>query len=105
MSLTIILAMSVASVAAVLLTASRVFGFNRVVRYGVLVDVVFTAGALVVFAGTITGTLVAVLSGLLMALFLSAMKWVSAATTPKQRSKGEEFNSKGEWVYNTAPYI
>lgn len=74
-----VLAMAAATVAAVMLTLSRVFGLRRVVKYGVLVDVAFTIGAVVMFAGTLTGTLIAVISGLMLAMVLWVMKLLSGA--------------------------
>lgn len=81
--LSTIFLMSTATCAAALLTLSRVVGFKRVLKHATLVDVVFSIGAIVMMGATMTGALVAVMAGLIMALFLSGMKklqgWLNAA--------------------------
>lgn len=83
MSLMFILIASGATVAATLITGGRVFGYKRIAKNATLIDVVFTALMLVLFAGTLTGMLVAILSGLLMALILSGMKVSLKLKAPK----------------------
>lgn len=74
MSLPIIIALSLCSVLAILLTLSKIISMKTIIRYGALIDVVTTVVFFVVFQGTLGGTLVAVMSGLIMAIFLSAAK-------------------------------
>lgn len=66
-----VLVMAGATCAAALLTASRVFGWKRIIKHATITDVTFTVGAVVVLGSTMTGALVAVMAGLLMAMFLS----------------------------------
>ena len=122
----LIITMAAVSVAAFLITLARVVGWKCILRNATLVDVTFTFGTFVVFAGTITGALVAVLGGLIMALLLSLLKWgflslpgdlaglraKAQAYTGRGRSgnradrcDASEYNSRGQWIYNAAPYI
>lgn len=122
----LIITMAAVSVAAFLVTLSRVIGWKRILQHATLIDVVFTFGTFIVFAGTITGALVAVLGGLFMALLLSLLKW-GFLRLPRRlsglrakasgwtgrgrygysadRCDASEYDSKGQWVYNTAPYV
>lgn len=74
MSLPIIIMLSICTCAAVLLTLGRVIGLRNIIRYSIIVDVLFTVMCFVVFAGTLGGTLVAVMSGLIMAITLTTAK-------------------------------
>lgn len=74
MSLPIIIALSFCSVFAILLTLSKIISLKTIIRYGALIDIITTVLFFVVFQGTLGGTLVAVMSGLIMAIFLSAAK-------------------------------
>ena len=69
-----VLMLAAASVAAILLTLSRVVGTKTIIKYSVLVDVLATILFFVVFAGTLGGTLVAVMAGLFMAIILTIAK-------------------------------
>lgn len=112
----IIVTMSAVSVAACLVTLSRVIGWKRILRHATLVDVSFTLGTFIIFAGTLTGALVAVLGGLLMALVLSVAKRIQSALNAPSRPAAKspfdvptgadpsEYNKHG-WIYNQAPYI
>jgi hypothetical protein len=108
MGMTFVIAMSGVSVAACLVTLNRVIGWQRILRYATLVDVGFTIGLGVLFMGTLTGMLVAVLGGLLMALTLTIAKRIDAAQRAlRAQAKPvypDEYNANG-WVYNQAPYI
>lgn len=74
MSLPIIIMLSICTCLAILLTLSRVIGLRKIIQYSVVVDVAFTIGCFYLFAGTLGGTLVAVMSGLIMAMTLTAAK-------------------------------
>lgn len=74
--MTTILMMAVATCAAALITLSRVFGFKRVMKHSTSVDVGFTVLTVAVLGTTLTGALIAVMSGLLMAVFFSAIRAV-----------------------------
>ena len=111
--LTTTIMMSVATVAAFLITLSRVIGWRRVFRYGTLIDVAFTLTALVVFGDTLTGALIAVVSGLLMALFISAARWIAKRAEQAEKSAprrpggiyADEYDADGVWLYNKTPYV
>lgn len=92
-----------ATCAGALFTASRVFGFKRLVKHATAVDVSFTVLVCILMAGTLTGMATAILAGLMMACIMSFCK---KANDMLDRAKGpvSEFN-KGGWVYNQAPYV
>lgn len=99
---------AVATVAAALVTGSRVVGFRRILKNATLVDVVFTVGMGVAFAGTLTGLLVAIAAGLLMAVFLTGAKkclQVWDAFKGRGPAANDEFDANGVWIYNKAPYV
>lgn len=102
----LIIVMAIVSVFAFLLTLARLTGWARIFRHANIVDVSFTIGLGIAFAGTLTGMLVAVLGGLFMALLLNAGR-VFIKQRAKMQTKyqyADEYNSKG-WVYNQAPYV
>lgn len=115
-----IITMSAVSVAACLVTLSRVVGWSAILRYATLIDVAFTLVLAWFFAGTLTGALVAVLGGLFMALVLSGAKWsVRAAGASARAAKAavpvrfalpagadrDEYDAQGNWIYNTGVYV
>jgi len=104
MTIEMTLLMAACTVAATLLTASRVFGFSRLVDRSTATDVVFTIGVMLIFSGTLGGTLVAMLSGLMMAGVLSACKWVrntGRKVRPAQENPYDDINhpvyTRGLW--------
>ena len=114
----IIISMSAVSVAACLVTLSRVVGWRRILKHATAVDVAFTIGLAMFLAGTMTGALTAVLAGLIMALVLTVLrKLVAACEAGIERAKASapsypvpegadpsEYNAQG-WIYNQAPYV
>ena len=114
----VIVSMSAVSVAACLVTLSRVVGWQRILRHATAVDVVFTIGLAMFLAGTMTGALTAVLAGLMMALVLTVLrKLVAFSRALRERVKPpkpayhvpvganpSEYNENG-WIYNQAPYL
>ncbi|WFG40854.1 hypothetical protein ParaKuw1_00021 [Paracoccus phage ParKuw1] len=115
----VIVSMSAVSVAACLVTLSRVVGWKRILRHATLVDVGFTIGLAMFLAGTMTGALTAVLAGLMMALVLTVLrKLVGFAGDVSDRVQTDakpavhvpegadpsEYNAHG-WIYNQAPYV
>lgn len=104
MSVTFIATAAVCTVAAVLVTGHRVVGIRRILQHPTLVDVGFSVAMVVAFAGTLTGMLVAIIAGLLMALVLSAGRYLLRFERPTT-ARDSEYNDKGEWLYNTAPYV
>lgn len=115
----VIVSMSAVSVAACLVTLSRVVGWRRILRHATIVDVAFTIGLAMFLAGTMTGALTAVLAGLLMALVLTALsKLVAFSGTLRERggpskptyavpagADPSEYTADGKWIYNEAPYV
>jgi len=63
------------TVAATLITLSRVIGVHRLLGYATLIDVAFSILMIWVFAGTLGGTLVAITAGLMMAIVLSTARY------------------------------
>lgn len=114
----IIISMSAVSVAACLVTLSRVVGWQRILRHAAAVDVAFTIGLAMFLVGTMTGALTAVLAGLMMALVLTALrKLVAFSGALRERvepskpayhvpdgTDPSEYNENG-WIYNQAPYV
>ena len=120
----LVVSMAVVSVAAFLVTLSRVVGWRRILKHATIVDVVFTIGIGFAFMGTLTGMLVAVLGGLIMALTLTCIKRVVKVAAPlaeqtknfKTFKQGRnpvllpegadlsEYTADGKWIYNEAPY-
>ena len=119
-----VVSMAAVSVAACLVTLSRVVGWRLILKHATLVDVVFTIGIGFAFMGTLTGMLVAVLGGLLMALTLTCIKRAVNMTAPltekvKNAKQGmgrkpvvlpegadqSEYTTDGKWIYNEAPYV
>lgn len=114
----VIVSMSAVSVAACLVTLSRVVGWRRILRHATVVDVAFTVGLAMFLAGTMTGALTAVLAGLMMALVLTALrKLVAFSGALRERvepsepgypvpagADPSEYNAHG-WIYNQAPYV
>ena len=117
-----VVSMAAVSVAAFLVTLSRVVGWRRILKHATIVDVVFTIGIGFAFMGTLTGMLVAVLGGLIMALTLTCIKRVVNTAAPlaeqiKTAKQGmgrkpavpegadqSEYTADGNWIYNEAPY-
>ena len=95
MSLSFILLAAIATVAATFVTAARVLSLKTMAKYATVIDIVFTLVMLLMFAGTLTGMLVAILSGLLMALCLSALK---VATKPVVIAKPSFVDRAINWV-------
>ena len=122
----LVVSMAVVSVAAFLVTLSRVVGWRLILKHATIVDVVFTIGIGVAFMGTLTGMLVAVLGGLIMALTLTCIKRaVNIAASLTEQIKNvknvqhrgrkpvvlpegvdqSEYTADGKWIYNEAPYV
>jgi hypothetical protein len=99
----LILAASAATVAASMITLGRVIGYRRMFKHATLVDVAFTVLMVLIFAGTLTGMLVAIVAGLMMALVLSAGRYLLRFF--EQTENNSEFTASGEWIYNTKPYV
>lgn len=119
------------SVCAALITLSRLIGWGRLIKYGIIVDVAFTVLLGVLLHGTLTGMLVAIVGGLLMALTMWVLK--TAASIPRYsdesmstawddlfsnlrkawsqryeqnlRAYADEYDDEGKWVYNDPAYM
>lgn len=94
MTLTLILVMAAASVAACLFTGARLVGWRFILRHATTVDVAFTVGAVFMLAGSITGMLIGILSGLMMAAFLTAARWVD-----RMRDYTPRFDERGRRLH------
>ena len=62
------------TVAATLITLARIMDIRKLLGFAVIIDVVFSILMFFIFAGTLGGTLVAVVSGLFMALTLTVAR-------------------------------
>ena len=96
---------AVATVGAVLVTGHRVIGIKRMVKHATLVDVTFTVGMAIAFAGTLTGLLVAIVAGLIMAVVLSAAQKLQTLYERRTASEPQDEYNEGGWIYNQAPYV
>lgn len=122
-SMTFVFFMAACTVAAFLVVSLRVVTLDVMLRYSVVIDVVFTMLVALAFMGTLTGMLVAVVSGLMLSMYFTAMKWITgkaakvkAAVKPRQEpAKVDPFTidlslvkddhfPDGTWVYNHPVY-
>lgn len=85
MSLPIIFLMAAVSVATFLFFVLRLVRWATLLRFHWLADVVLTAALFVLFYGTLGGTLVAALGGLLFSVILSAGKAAQRASGALRR--------------------
>lgn len=73
--LTLVILSGVITTMALLLTLARVLSYKLIFGYATYIDVGFSLLMLVAFAGTLGGSLTAIIAGLCLALFLSAGRW------------------------------
>lgn len=71
------------TVAAFIITGRRVVSFKTMARHATIIDVGFTVAMLALFAGTLTGMLVAILAGLLMAITLTGIRLICGLSMPR----------------------
>lgn len=69
--------LSVITVAGCITFLTKIASWSMILRHHAIVDVLFTLAMLAIFAGTVTGTLVAALSGLMLSLLLSGARAAS----------------------------
>ena len=100
-----IIAAAAGVVLATLVTLNRIVGWRSMAKNATIIDVSFSVGVGVMFIGTPTGMLVAIIAGLFMALVLNAMQVVADRTAPKEEDFTSEFTADGKWKYNEAPYV
>ena len=102
-----VIAMSSVSVAACLVTLSRVVGWKAILKHATIIDVSFTLILGWFMAGTLTGALVAILGGLIMALVLTGLKHIMGLveTVACKMGTDSEYDKDGVWIYNKAPYV
>lgn len=107
MALGFIAGAAAASVAAVLVTGHRTIGIKRIIKHATLVDVTFTVGMAIAFAGTLTGFMVAIVAGLFMAILLTGLQKLSALMDRMKTPSAEQDDEHNEngWIYNQAPYV
>ena len=107
LSLSVVIMLALCTALATLLTLSRFGGLRVVLKYAAVVDIVFTITLMFLFAGTLGGMLVAVMAGLFLSIFLTAAKWVQRAVndTLNKVDPNSEYDSDGQWIYNTDKYI
>lgn len=74
--LSVALASAVITCAAIIITLARVLPMRLIFGYATWIDVTFTFGLLVFMSGTLGGELIATVSGLLLALFLTVGRYV-----------------------------
>ena len=101
-----VFAMSAVSVAACLVTVSRVVGWRIILKHDTKIDVAFTLILGWFMVGTLTGALVAILGGLLMAITLTVIKRLTILVDSVQGiDTSSEYDKDGVWIYNKAPYV
>ncbi len=79
MSMNLVFLMAVCSVASTLVLLSRLIGLRTILRYATLIDVGFALIAAAALHGTLTGILVAIVGGLVMALVLQSGRMILRA--------------------------
>jgi hypothetical protein len=99
----LVLLMSSATVAGYLLTLARVTGWRRILKHATLVDVSFTAGAFWLLAGTLTGGLVAIVSGLFMAGVLSIARVLTGRADSLRASVASSSEPAEDWCPGGTP--
>lgn len=80
MTVGIIFLMSLATVAAALVTLVRIMGVRRVLRNATIIDIGFTLIVCFALAGTLTGLLIGIVAGLVMTGTLTVWKAATAKT-------------------------
>lgn len=105
MSIALVFLMAATTVAAFLVTAARVVGMHRLLKYSTIVDVGFTILVGVLLAGTLTGILVAIVAGLMLALYLTVVKRAVKMYDHYTHKTDDEYTATGEWIYNQPPYM
>lgn len=103
MSLLFIAIAASATVAATLITGARIVSLRTMAKHATIIDVVFTVLMLVLFAGTLTGMLVAILAGLLMAITLTVLKKTCNLTKPKFNRPSWTFSDRWQWPLKEHP--
>jgi hypothetical protein len=104
--LTTVSVLAIASVGAAIVTGARVFGLRRMAKHSTATDVVFTGGVAFVLAGTLAGMATAIVAGLIMALFLTALKSLYRLTdrvseTYTNLCQPAPASADSDWEYNT----
>ena len=69
-----IILISLISAAGSLILLSKIFGFHRIIRFQVIVDLLLTVGLPILFLGTFSGMAVAFLAGVFVSVFLHFSK-------------------------------
>ena len=99
--LSTLIVLSVCTVLAILITLSRIMSLRTVVKYGAVVDIVFSIALMIVLAGTAVGAASAVVAGLFLAIALTVLKWwfklvdrVKDISIPDVNVKWSEFKPK-----------
>lgn len=111
MGLEYILIASIVSVLSVLVTGIRTVGLATMVKYSLAIDILFSAGLFYLFYGTLTGAVVAMSSGLLMAISLTALKAMHEAKIgfsfdpiASRLPKMPKATHNPNWMYNDDVY-
>ena len=79
MSIDLVFLMAVATVASTLVLLGRIIGLRRILKHATYIDVGFALIAGAALHGTLTGILVAIVGGLVMALVLQSGRMLLAA--------------------------
>ncbi len=111
--------MALCTTIAFVLVFVRCFGWVPLLKYSNIIDVTFTVVVGVMFMGTLTGMLVAVMAGLFLSVFFTLVKastgmggtgrfhWIVKLYRNKRTPEGvnaDEYDADGNWVYNTKAY-
>ena len=80
MDLIMISAVSLMTALACLIFAFRVFNFKMLMRAHWMVDIVVTAALMMFFAGTLQGTVIAAMAGLLFSIFMTTGRLAQKGT-------------------------
>ena len=104
MGIDTIFLMSLVTVGGCLLTLTRVIGWRKVLRHATAIDVIFTILLSFILAGTLTGILIALLAGLVMAGFLSVAKWITERVEASRAALARPTQEADDWCPGGTPY-
>ena len=96
-----IIALAVITTLSLMFTLRRVMCWRLIFGYGIFIDVTLSIGLVIFFKGTVSGAASAALSGLLLATFLTAGKWLFGY----RRVKISRYRWQLRWLYKDYPGV
>lgn len=97
MTMGLIFLMSLAAVAAALISLVRVIGWRRVLKHATAIDIGFTLLVCFALAGTLTGLLIGIVAGLVMTGVLTLAKAVQRRVDALKASCAKTVSEPEDW--------